>query len=208
MVRCPARPANATLFCDGFESGLAAWPSTQGDLVLVPDPVRSGTTAVRASIHEPGGTARLILGGNIAGTTPRFWARVGLYVPASAPIVGSNIFGLNRAATGEQISIGGVDGDFTIYVRTETTAGKNGGPAPRDRWLCLEVLATIDNVAGSVELRVDGNTVASLTGIDTRASGPYNSMLFGWVYSHPMDQPATTMFIDDVEVASSPGTCL
>jgi hypothetical protein len=77
-----------------------------------------------------------------------------------------------------------VETDGTVSVRRSSKTGTqldNGGTVLPNTWHSFEITATIDNAAGAFELRIDGSTVASDSGVDTQdtANAYINSVCLG-----------------------------
>jgi len=75
-----------------------------------------------------------------------------------------------KDGTNTQILIKDSNGDLEIK-RGFSLLANVPNVFPLNRWLYVEVKVTIDNSAGAVEVRIDGVTVASLSGIDTQNTG-------------------------------------
>jgi hypothetical protein len=63
------------------------------------------------------------------------------------------------------------DGHLLATRGEEVLASSGPGVIQRDRWQYVEVLAVLDHALGSVTVRVDEATVASVSDVDTRSPG-------------------------------------
>lgn len=76
---------------------------------------------------------------------------------------------------------------------------------PRGRWTCM-VLHLKLAATGSVEVSVDGASVVSRTGLETRVAGGYTNVDVGVHYATPT-QAAAHLWIDEVVLDTAPVTC-
>ncbi len=69
-------------------------------------------------------------------------------------------------------------GEWSIYFDTTHLATTSGQVLPVDTWATVELRVKVDNSAGEYELRVNGITLLSATGIDTQpASNAYTNAI-------------------------------
>lgn len=81
-----------------------------------------------------------------------------------------NLFEYRDSAT-NQIGLFTDASNQIIIKRGSTTLENTGYAIPTNEWIYLEFKATIHNSSGSYELRVNGVTIASDSGIDTQQTG-------------------------------------
>jgi hypothetical protein len=93
----------------------------------------------------------------------------------------NNMIVLFRDEGAFQVVLETVTGGELRVLRNTTTLGTTAGlGAVVNTWYYIELQATIDNAAGSFELRVGGVNVLSASGVDTQESGnaTLNNVLF------------------------------
>ena len=88
-----------------------------------------------------------------------------------------------------------------LIKRGGTIISYTGYVLPVNTWVYLEFKATIDNSAGSYELRINGVTKDSQSGIDTRTTGNNWTNV---VYFYMRD-PGRSSYIDDISVFDDQG---
>jgi hypothetical protein len=96
------------------------------------------------------------------------------------------------------------DASNQIIIKRGTTTLENTGYAiPTDTWIYLEFKGTIDNSSGSYELRINGDTKASDSGIDTQQTGNAfaNSVVF--LFS---GIGASNHYLDDIYIFDDSGS--
>ena len=91
--------------------------------------------------------------------------------------------------------------------RTSSSASYSGPPIVRERWTCVELDVIVDDVAGSLEMRIDGVTEAMATSIDTRLTNSYRVLQLGLPYADYPGQGAITVYFDDVYLGRQPAGC-
>jgi len=96
-----------------------------------------------------------------------------------------------------------LDGTGGMHIRTAPggVLGTCGFTFKQDKWYWIEWKVYVDNSAGTVEVRVGGNTVLNLTGVDTQhtAYNYLNQINF-------KDNTGAYAFIDDVYVCDGSGS--
>lgn len=200
-------PQPGAFFCDGFESPtFDAWTSRNGGVVQTTSLVHTGAGALVATTD-----ATLQIADVVSAFTPigsgEVHARGWFYLPSGYPIFKFNLFGLY-----------GSTGAVIVADQGKLNVFNDGPPAvtlytnadvPRDRWFCLEVHLTISPTNGTGALNLDGTQLGEMTGWNTvPAAGGYNKLLAGLPFLFPTQDPATTLFLDDVVVGSQPIGCL
>ncbi len=97
-----------------------------------------------------------------------------------------------------------LDATHKPYItRAGTTLVTSSVALTTGTWYYIEIKATIHDTTGSVELRVDGVTVASATGIDTRngATGVIDNLAVAWANSGT----SQLSYFDDLYVCDQSG---
>lgn len=158
----------ALIWMDGFDH--------YGTVVANIDPSYTRSACSLSNSAPRTGTTNLVVANS--GTVRRNMA-------ANATIIGAAVgFNISELGTdigplvfydGATIQVGlyvNASGGITVY-RT-STASVLGSSAPGlvsvGPWYHLEVRLVVDNAAGSVEVRLNGSTVVSLTGVDTQGT--------------------------------------
>ncbi len=200
------------LWCDGFDHyGTDTTNMTDGawaevgssGFSLNTDNPRTGSHALRYTDSSASKTnTRRVLGGAkvTVGLGAVFWY-------SNLPNVNdkSMIFEFRDAANASQVSIV-LQSTGVIEVKrgsteTGTTLGDSVTPAiTAEAYTHMEVITTIDDSAGAVEVRVNGVTVVSLTGVDTKNTSNTESsqVTVGTVSGTSSLTGVTTMYIDDL----------
>ncbi len=200
-----ACPLEDTLFCEPFES-----PTLYGlGRVIVgggsADPDGSGyrgATSLRADAPSAAGTRRAYAERRVRPDIGEgdLWTRAYLYVPASAPN-NFTAFALDETHAPYYGVSFGIHVDGRTFLRT-------GGPAPtrsygpqfpRDEWVCFEMHIDIGN-SGGADLFLDGASVGSISGRDTRFGSKYGTVKAGVIWS-PSNGPGIEFFSDEVAVS-------
>lgn len=90
------------------------------------------------------------------------------------------------------------------YVEIESMLGyfTDGVPFPRDRWVCVELHAYVDNTSGYFEAFMDGARVASSPTGDTLPAAGYTSAEFGIHYAEYRQGPVE-VYVDDAAVGTA-----
>jgi hypothetical protein len=96
------------------------------------------------------------------------------------------------------------DGSNQVIVKRNTTTLENTGyNLPVGEWFYLEFKSTIHNSTGSYEVKVNGNTIGSGSGVDTQATGNAYINLIQWSM---FGIGASTHWIDDVYIFDDSGS--
>jgi len=82
------------------------------------------------------------------------------------------IFGFLDGTTHQIIILLENDGSLSVYRGNYAALLTNSGPIiKQDTWYYLEIQTTIDNAAGTVEIRLNEEVVVDISGVDTQVSG-------------------------------------
>jgi hypothetical protein len=106
--------------------------------------------------------------------------RAWLLVPEGSMSDWVKVVGLNGSETdGPHVRIDS-EGRLVVYIpgseelwRSETDS------FPRGEWFCLQILVEVDDLAGSIEIRVDGATVLLTEDTDTRPDAGIRVVVYG-----------------------------
>lgn len=208
----------ALLWCDGFDhygSSIAklldgAWAETGGALcTLSTVQTRTGTYAIRsAGLAGTQPSLRRVLGGS------RTTVGIGAAIYLDSLPTNNNSFRLwdyRDAGNVTQLSIG-VQSTGTIVVtrgplNTGTVLYTTPTPAVvADAYQHIESLATINDTTGAVEVRVNGVTVVSLSGVDTCATGNVECSQLAFLTSPSTGGATAAAYMDDLFVYDNSGT--
>jgi hypothetical protein len=108
-----------------------------------------------------------------------------------------------RDSTTNQIGLFTDASNQIIIKRGSTTLENTGYAIPTGSWIYLEFKATIHNSTGSYELRINGDTKASASGVDTQQTGNAyaTSVLFRF-----SGIGASTHYLDDIYIFDDSGS--
>lgn len=198
---CAGALASAIL-CDGFETDPGPWESPlirSGVVATTSTRAQRGARALHAETTATNGQAALTspeLGAFMDGD---LWARASIYLPASAI---ADDFTFMYTGEGvdpyEGISLGvgaGVAGAYSTL--TATYVSNDALIVPRDRWVCFELHIAVSATAGTIEIYMDGERFASMSGLRTLPASGYRYFVAGLDYTDPA-QPPVEIFMDEV----------
>ena len=177
---------------DTFATGgyLGKWSSMAGDIGAWG---REGTNGLKHSTSSYMGKAvsnkqTIIAGGGMKLSTSKAWDLILFFD------------GVTR-----QMKVVTDGSNQIIIKRDNTTLLNTGYNLPTGEWFYLEFKATIHNSNGSFEVRVNGNNVGSMTGVDTQASGNAYINIVQWSM---FGIGASTHWLDDMYIFDDSGsTC-
>ena len=163
------------LWCDGFDHYGVVGNLTEGPYAQVSVGTALDTTNPRTGTHsliiQSTGTVRRVLGG--AKTTVGLGAA---FYTGTLPTIASScrLFGFRDAGNADQITIT-LETTGIISVRrgsvSGTSLGDSGTPVfTAETYQHVEVLVFFSQTVGTVEVRINGVTVVSLSGVDTVAT--------------------------------------
>lgn len=157
----------ALLFCDSFDhygsaEQLLKWTGTLGNLATGPSAsaVRSGSQGYRVSAQTGGQSVYKALGANYTTLICGFAVKTNV-------LDGSTMFGFYDGGT-NQIDL--LMGTNLAIRRNGTTLATGATVLSTGVFYYVELKVTFDNSAGSYELRINGVTELSASGIDTTGS--------------------------------------
>lgn len=196
----------ALLWMDGFDHyGTdttnmtdGAWAEIVGATLATDNP-RTGSSSLK--IASANVRIRRVLGGakTTAGLGAVYWFS---NLPSTNDVL--DIMQFRDAANNEQVTIvlqsTGVIEAFRGDGFTGTSLGDSGSPAvTAEAYTHIETMVTIDNSAGQVEVRVNGVTVLSISGVDTAATANIETSQVQITVNGTQPNPGvTTWYIDDI----------
>jgi hypothetical protein len=208
------------LLCDGFESGTigGTWFINQaGGATISVDTTRAyrGTRSLKAHNAAQGspGTfqqADIVESGTFAaGQAPtHFFVRAFVYIQSGFANNAAAIFiGGQADPPYSAVNVQLENGGFSSYNNLPNPAISKGPAStmPKDRWACLEW--EID-LAGTVNLWVDGTLVTQLSGAQSVTSNPAMGVLgFGLLTSATANLGARDVWLDEIAVDRTRITC-
>jgi hypothetical protein len=217
---CQAVPGAA--FCDDFEGMPSPSWSTLGN-APTPDMIHAHCGQWSLHAQSPtlattdsflGALVETVTVGNKS-LTGGFYLRAWVYLPSSSQFGASNyasIIETRQAADpflgiGVQLAPGTLE--LTDWTNNPVADTKNNDPFPLDAWTCVEWQVIPEAATGSTQVWLDGGTsaTASLSGVATQASPPYQGILLGLFFAGPSAQPAFDVWIDDVVIDSTRVGC-
>lgn len=184
----------ALLFCDGFEDGTTYWALTS----TATGTGRSGTGLVGS------GNAQYTL---VATTAGPLIVGCAYKPPSGAAGATTSVMTFQNNSGGSiHVVIGrGGNGEVVVQRFSTVLATSAAGILPLNTWCYVEVKVVIHDTTGSVVVKVNGATIHSLTGIDTRDSPSTDvaQVLLGGQWA---GIPASGTAWDDVYIADSTGS--
>ena len=198
-----------TLFCDDFElPDLAGWDHAVADVARVGTPVRTGTGALRARIATGPEASWVGVAPPSFAAQPAVYLRVWAYVTGDSSLVQANLLTLLNSSTMEELTVLGYGDELRLWRHTSSDEGYAAGAVvQRDRWICIELDVTVDDVAGRIELRMDGTPAITDAGpVDTRVAGELEYLNLGLPWTDTA-QGAATVHFDDVHLGTAPVGC-
>lgn len=196
-----------TLRCDGFDGGISA-DALNGDVSWLPSSGRTGgalrtyaTQSVSTSAHYDVSPA--VIGGPL-------YARVYMRVLAGPPIQRFLVLMQldNDVETGgfEKLSVDfGKDDHYEVTGPFADISAQSVDVSQRDAWACVVLAIDVDGSAGSVQLLVDGNEVARVTGKNTLVPGGFSHVSLGATVA--TGDPDAEVWFDDFVLATEPIGC-
>ncbi|WP_157069712.1 hypothetical protein [Sandaracinus amylolyticus] len=217
LTRCDDVHAGA-IFCDGFEwpypAGRVHWSFDllqDGNVTTVTSPAPFfGDRALRATTTMTGGRAGI--GGSFAAiTSGDLWLRGLVYLPSALAVDAISLLYIGAAdgSSGLAIQTYGVTGSAraATWVGSAEYYDATGINIPRDRWVCLQVHATVADTGGTVELFVNDVGLGPRTGLDTLPNGGFAVITAGIEYSDPATQGPATLYVDEVVLSRTRVPC-
>lgn len=206
---CPA----GSIFCDGYEDpALGAWAYSVergGTAERTTERRRSGEASLRCTADGPmTKEARYSTTAPGAMRTGELWVRAHYFVPTTVTLVsGMSVVSLSEREPPYQGAHVFLDADSVDLVDAIGSARVAGDrPFPRDRWVCLELHALLDETAGALEVYVDGALVAQRSGIDTVPTRGVEIAEIGIHYAS-VEQLGLELYVDDVAIAPTRTGC-
>lgn len=193
------------LACADFESSLGDGTAVVTDgntLEVTSGGVPSGEAALDARVTVTPASVAYLRSDFPAQTEGALYLRGWFQVPAGVATFNLAPFGL--WATGE------VDWALRLVVTqgaTElwsyTTPAASAVPVAVGEWHCVEMAVTLDDVAGTASVSVDGVALLDVTALDTLPEGGIDGLAMGTVWA----LEAAAVRIDRVALATSPVGC-
>lgn len=196
----------ALLWCDGFDHYGVIGNLTEGvyadrgtDITLSTINPRTGTHCLRGS----GGTASSRLLRRVLGSAKTSVGIAGAFYLATLPSVANRdkFFDFRDAANTVQITIA-IDTTGTISVwrglAGTTLLGTSGVVVTAETYQHVEAFVFFSQTVGTVEVRVNGVTVLSLSGVDTVASTLVESSQVSIGGASSNAAPTVVMDMDDI----------
>jgi hypothetical protein len=192
----------ALIFLDSVEHYSVAtdkYENVNGTATVSVSAVRSGSKGLLISQNNQVRKTVPALATYIAGCAFRLPTTPGNGAPGGTSVIA---FG----DTGTIQIIVGIDQNGFIKVRNSSTAlGTSVSPIPGwgiNQWHYMEVKGKVDPTVGTVEVRIDGAVVISLTGVNTRSSANSyaNQIWFGDAWN------SGAVHADDIYICDTTGT--
>ncbi len=156
-----------------------------------------GTPGSRASIAE---SIRMISSGTI-------YLRSWVFIPHGSVNDWTTLFSFNGNLTD------GIDTNLRLgqtidsYVHPSFQLKSSEGKAYLvDSWFCLQVGIDVKDVGGSVKVVVNGNTVLTQEGVDTKPGEGINRVAYG-LNTTGTFQTGASVYLDEVVVSQKPVAC-
>lgn len=200
--------------CDGFEVPFtSAWDFVEemdGTVDRVSSPTYRGGFALRGRTTAARGRAA-VANGIPAVSSGDLWLRGYFYLPSTFDLRGvALIYAHEPSSPYDGVSAGFLEGGVPyawVGSNPGTTTFAGSGPVPRDRWFCMQVHVVVSDGAGSIEVLMDGATVLSQTGLDTRPAGDYTGFVAGLERADTLQTTAAMVYADEVAVGASELPC-
>lgn len=93
------------------------------------------------------------------------------YKPPTSPKSNNLIVLRNTVDSKNHLVFQVVEGHLLKVLRSATVLGSIGGVLSPNRWVYIEFYGKVDDAAGAYTIKVNGTTVLSATGVDTRDAG-------------------------------------
>jgi len=208
----PASCPPPRLLCDGFEQPLPGAWSLEGNgsvtrIDATQGPVRSGGYAAKLAVPAGGGekAAAMLFYPPALLTSGQVAIRAYLYVASS--VSASNLSLMEVACGDPVVDKISLDAQYGKLALVNLLDGNGylqaSAEIPTGRWVCTELLVTIDGSDGSVAGRVDGVERARVSGVKTTCGGFDQATIQIWTDS----QPGVELYVDDVVISTAPIGC-
>lgn len=188
-------------YCDGFDhyaiaDAVLKWPNGTATSGYAMGTGRFGT-GQSMIVHENRGSYRKELGG-----TSRTWI-AGAAIKCTSMSYKVLLYEFLDQST-QQVGIRFDDVGHLVAQRGDgTVLGTSSWYGSINVWYYVEAKVYVDNSAGSVEVKVNGTTVLTVTGADTQQSANNYCTAFGLSYWTGLGTP--DLYMDDVYVCDSLG---
>lgn len=199
-----ATPVHADrLFTCGFEEndigpGITMWTANTGSASVQTTTVRSGTYAARINPSGASGQIRKNLFANK--TTGTIWTRF-YYRVAAVPAADTRILHHQNSSGSTFVRVILLStGKLRIENVVTTTTADSTITLVANTWYRIELRHLLSDTVGEIELFVDGNSEASITGEDTLNTN-LRQILFGTSSGSTIDS-----FYDDIGINDEAGT--
>jgi endo-1,4-beta-xylanase len=168
----------------------------------------AGARSLRVTAGPAAGAQALVGRGALTPVTDgTIHLRAQVKVPASVAADSVTFLSLGEAAPPYAgVGVGMFEGKFQLSLTTAGSFPVSAVSVPRDTWHCIQLDVKVSDAAGTVALRLDGTTIQSLTGVDTRPAGGISNGNAGVLYNAPAGATGEVWF-DEVALATTPLPC-
>lgn len=201
------------LFIDGWDHYATADITKKWNTILTGDQApsisasaaRTGTQGFRSGVVSNAQEAQRVTV-TVAPATPASGVMGFAFRPSGNGNSNSRVMSVIDAGT-EQFNVQG-NSDGTLSVeRSSTTLGTTSAAVPLNQWTFIEVKWTINDTTGSVQIRFNGDTVLSLSNVDTKntSNATWGTVSIGGA-AVSLGAPATTWDYDDLYLCDLGGS--
>jgi hypothetical protein len=198
------------LLCSGFEKPelSAEWSyqdhTRDGVVERSVERAHSGVGSLRASSAGPSNYA-LVAADFPALRGGELHLRSYVYVPADQPTQIMNVMFVGDGDHGVDFNLD--DGAAQLYSPQSPQRYTDTRSIPRDRWFCLRLQLSIDDVRGAMRVFIDERMALQTGPFDTLPEDGVNELRLGIDWSSEQE-PLFEIYFDDVVADTAPVSCM